>query len=147
MTPRIGPLAYLTPILVGGVAALIGLVPVGLRFADWPAPNLLFVVLALWCARREEALPRVTVFLLVLTYEALRAGPIGLETLILLAATEALRVAAENRARRAFWLEWLLFAAAALAVELCIWAALTVTFAPSPTLSDMALRALAAILA
>ena len=145
MTPRSGPLIYVTPIFIGALAVLIGLVPIGFRL-DWPTPNLLLIVLALWCARREEALPRITIFLLVLAYEALRAGPIGLETLILLTATEALRVSAEKRAQRPFWWEWLVFTAAAFAVEFCVWAALTVTFAPSPPLSAMAQRALVSAL-
>ena len=147
MTPRLGVLAYLTPILAAAAAIMISLVPVGLRLADWPAPNLLFLILALWCARREEALPRVMVFLLALTYEALRAGPIGLETLALLVATEALRTpAGQNRGQRPFWREWLAFAAAVLAVEISVWAVLTITFAPAPPLADMVLRALAAAL-
>lgn len=145
--PRLADLlAPAWPILFALAAIFVVAAPAGGGLSQWPSPNLPFIVFALWCARRPSAVAPLTIFVLSLMNEALRDGPLGIETLGVLIATAALRARPGAAALRPFWLEWLLFSVAATALEIGVWVALTATLADAPALSASLERAAATIL-
>lgn len=138
--------ARMAPLLLALLAILASLTPLAGRVGGFVGPNLLLAVFFLWAARREEALWPGVVFIAVLLYEMLRAGPIGAESLAMMAVIEASRAHPEVRRFRPFWVEWLRLGVAAVAVEAIVWGLLTATLAQAPGWIVSAERILATIL-
>lgn len=145
MDPRPTLIDRLTPLFIGVALVFLSAAPLGGWIDIVTAPNAMLVVFALWCLRREEALSPVVVFLCAVFGELVHDGPVGAQTMALLAATEALRTDPETRRFRPFWIEWSFVALAAAAVEIGVWAMLTATLAPAPSLSALVERVVATI--
>lgn len=143
--PRPTLLERLAPLFVGVAVVFFAASPLAGWLDALTTPNALLVVFALWCLRRQEALSPIVVFACGLFGEMVQDGPLGAQTMALLAATEALRTDVETRRFRPFWMEWGLVAIAVVAVEIGVWAMLTATLAPAPTAGAMLERAAATI--
>lgn len=109
--------------------------------ADAPVgPHWLLLVVAFWAQRRPGALPLLFIFLVALLYEALRDGPLGLDILVLLIASEALAYLARRQPPYTVLDEWLRFVVLSLGLEALVWLALAATYAPTPAIAALLVR-------
>lgn len=120
------------------LAAPFGLEPLGL-----PLPHALLVVICLWAARFSAATPQLLIFGLGLLFDLTRDGPVGAELLALLLVSEALRGSVERRPSDSVIVETVRFAMAAVMFEAIVWGLLALTYAPTPGVGELALRAAA----
>jgi len=94
--------------LIGGFAAIIlPMVPLGLPANSTPFPDILFLYLAVWCIRQPQTAPLLGVAFLALLSDAMLMRPLGLWALLLVAASEALRLGNKTFRETPFLLEWL----------------------------------------
>ncbi len=126
---------------LGWLAILIGLAPIDARAAAWPAPDLLFGVVACFAVRRPSSSPAALILVLGLARDVLGGGPAGLGALTLWAAAEYLRFH-RDRFIRSPLAEAGALAALSLLLPFAHLVAMTALFAPSPPLSVLALGAI-----
>lgn len=124
----------------GSAAVLITLAPIGLSAATPAGPNWLLVVLGFWCARRPAAVAPAIVFVLGVSQDLLRSGPVGAELFALLCICEGLRNFSAGRPPLSFLTEWLRFTGALLAFEAITLLLLTATYADPPPVEALAQR-------
>lgn len=146
MEDRAGPLGLLAAVLAGSLAILVSMAPLGVPPNAPIGPNFLLIVIGFWSLRRPSALPAAVVFVLGLTHDLLRDGPIGAELLALLIVAEGLRSFANRAARSDPIAESLRFAAAATAYEAIVWLLLAAAYAPTPALTILIQRWAATII-
>ena len=129
--------------LVATVAALIPLGPGGALVS----PDLVFCLVLAWMLRAPEPVPVWALVLLGLFADAMLARPLGLGALGLLLAAEAMRGLAPRLRGTPFPLEWVC-AALLFALTLAFMhAALRVTFAEAPPVTDLARYLVATVIA
>ena len=95
------------------IALAVDLAPFEGAAVAWPAPDLLFCVIACLVLRRPAVVPVPLVFAVALLRDFLSGGAVGAGALALLLATEILRGRAMALSRRGLAVEWLEVAAVA----------------------------------
>ncbi|MFT7027586.1 MAG: rod shape-determining protein MreD [Paracoccaceae bacterium] len=143
-----GRLVTLALIVAAVFAALLGqMAPLGLAPRSWPAPDLMFCVLAYGAMARPDALPIPATFALALVGDLITGGPVGAGALALFLTLETLKrrealTDVPSRLRD--------LAAAALgaaAVLIGPWLMMRLSFADGPPLADLAPRWAATMIA
>ncbi|MEL6317160.1 MAG: hypothetical protein AAFR16_05925 [Pseudomonadota bacterium] len=137
-----GPFGALGPAILGLAALLAGLSAGGHAFGGAPGPSFLLVVLALYAQRRPATTPPLLVFALGLAHDLARDGPVGAELIALLITIEALRGAADRRPALGLAQEIARFAGAVVFYNALVWALLAASYAPTPPIDALGLRAL-----
>jgi rod shape-determining protein MreD len=115
---------------LGVVAVQASLLPLGTT----AVPDLLYCVVIAWTVRRPESAPLWTILALGLYADIMLSRPIGLGTLGLLLASEAMRANAGRFHGAPFLLEWLAAVAAFALILAGIAALLRLAFADTPGL-------------
>jgi rod shape-determining protein MreD len=132
---RFGPRVEMAAILVLGAAAIhLALLPVSLGV---PGPDLVYCLVAAWVVRRPGEAPLWAVLGLGLAADVFLSRPLGLVALGLLLTAEALRSNAASLRSGSFVFEWLTVAGLFVAMQLCMHAALQLTFADGPAIGAL----------
>jgi cell shape-determining protein MreD len=122
------------------LALLVQMAPLGLAPRSWPAPDLLYCVLAYAALARPDALSVMATFFLALMGDLVTGGPVGAGALALFLTLEALKRHAALAYTRSRLRDWAAVALGSAVVMLAPWLMLRLTFAGSPPLADLALR-------
>ena len=142
---RLAALALLA--LAAGPALALQVTPLAAIPGGWK-PDLVYALLAAFVLRRPAAAPLWLVALLLISRDALSAGPPGAAALTELIALEALRARALARPVPApLWSDALAAAVAYSAALLAQWLLMVLTLAPVPSLAALGPALLATALA
>jgi len=135
---RFGPALETAGVLALGLAAIqFALMPFSLAAERPPGPDLVFALVAAWVIRRPAEAPLWAILALGLTADVFLSRPLGLGALGLVLSAEALRANAASLRAGPFVAEWLTVAGLAVAVVLCLHAALQLTFLDGPGLGRL----------
>ncbi len=130
----------LTPGLTLVLALAFSLAPIMPSANALTGPHWLLVVACFWAQRRPGAAPALLLFPFLLVYEMLRDGPLGIELMTVLVATETLAYVARRYPPYSLPDEWVRFALATLAMEALLWLALAAAYVPTPSVSVLLTR-------
>ena len=135
-------------LLAAGLAAIwLALVPYDTATGGWPAPDLVFVLVAAWTIRRPAGAPLWEVVALGLAADILLSRPVGLGAAALLLSVEALRARAASPRAGRFPAEWAVVAAVGAVALLAMNGALAMVFLDPLPLGVLARQAAATALA
>jgi cell shape-determining protein MreD len=144
----VGRLVVLALVIAASlVALLLQMAPLGLAPGAWPAPDLLFCVLAYGAMARPDALPIPATFGLALVGDLVTGGPMGAGALALFLTLETLKRRAQIAEGRARLRDFAAMALGALVVLAGPWLLMRLSFAGGPPLLDLAPRFAATVLA
>ncbi|MEO0388191.1 MAG: rod shape-determining protein MreD [Pseudomonadota bacterium] len=134
---RSGPSAAFLCILYVFMAAsaiLLPLLPLELTADARATPDLLAALTAAWVLRRPDSVPVFVIVPIFLIADFMLGRPPGLWTLLMLAATEMLRLMASGQDDRPFLIEWLNFGIMLALLLALMTLILNLSFAPHPPL-------------
>lgn len=133
-------------LMAAGIMAIwLALVPWGA--GGWPAPDLVYVLVAAWTIRRPAGAPLWGVVALGLAADLMLSRPIGLGAVALLLSVEALRTRAATLRAGRFLVEWAAVAAVGALALVAMSGALALVFLDPPPLAVLARQAAATALA
>jgi rod shape-determining protein MreD len=127
---------------MGMVAIYLPLVPYSLAAGDAGSPDLLSCLVIAWIVRRPDTAPLVLVVILGLLADVLTSRPLGLGALGLVICAELFRAQRGLLVGLPFVLEWLVVTVATMAVALCSFLLLKLTFMDGPSVRQLASHAL-----
>jgi len=133
--PRLARILLL--LLLGFFAISLEAAPMGLAADAWPSPDLLFLVVACFSARRPDATPLLAIASLGLVRDLVTDPPAGAGLLTLVLAAEFLKLVGPGLARRSFATEWALVASLLGLTLLAQWLVVLLLLAHPPYLVEL----------
>ncbi|MEM9049563.1 MAG: hypothetical protein AAGC92_12685 [Pseudomonadota bacterium] len=128
-------------LMLAALFLALALSPAGLAAGRLPMPDPVFALLFICRLRRPEIMPLGLLIALSLVSDLIRGAPLGVGTLAMLAAAEVLLRYRDRILRGGFGVEWLLAACLFGAQMTAQYLLLSITFAPRPSLSALAISA------
>ena len=109
------------PFVISLIAAVVSNISVGLETLPNAAPFLTLIVVFFWSSRRPELLPPIIVFIIGLWHDSVVGAPIGLTSLLLLAARAAVTEQNIFVFSQSFLLGWIGFSVICFGVIVLKW--------------------------
>lgn len=119
---------------IGLVVIFVRLLPLGNHPGGLPGPDVTLAITLAWVLRRPEYVPALLIVAMFLLEDIMFWRPIGLWTLIVLGASEFLRIREESLRDLSFTLEWVLVAVILMVMLVSERLVLLIVMSPLPSL-------------